>query len=466
MAGPERWETDVAVVGTGAAGMAAVSAAALAGAEVVALEVGDGIGGNAVRSSGYVVMVGSDGQRAAGLHDDEATFLADARAAVADAGSSFGVEWDEDLARTFARGSAETERFLVARGVRFRRFVPRPARNTVDRLAAVEDPAMFGHAYLPDFARPTVTTLYRTEAHRLLTERGRVVGVSAHDVVTGAERVVTARRGVVLATGGYQANPRLRRRYQPWSDAASPWLGLDTCRGAGHLMGQAVGGDLINMTALPPLVMVSSSLVEDAIAVNARGERFHDEAGPTDGRVHDLRAQPGRRAWYVFDGEVAAEKAALVDQMPEAAVRADSLAALAGRIGVPAGALEDTVAGWNAFLDGGSTTDPTFGRVVLPPGRRRCVTPPFSAVRMVEGVTFPWGGFRTTTGMQVLDVFGAAIPGLYAAGDCAGGLNACAELAGIHLAGGFTLGRVAGRSAARGTHDSARHESVMYESTV
>jgi succinate dehydrogenase/fumarate reductase flavoprotein subunit len=80
---------------------------------------------------------------------------------------------------------------------------------------------------------------------------------------------------------------------------------------------------------------------------------------------------------------------------------------------------------------------------------------------MVEGVNFPWGGFRTTAGMQVVDVFGNAIPGLYAAGDCAGGLNACADLGGVHLGGGFTLGRVAGLSAAGGAHDTAGHGSVL-----
>ena len=106
-------------------------------------------------------------------------------------------------------------------------------------------------------------------------------------------------RGVVLATGGYQSNPRLRQRYQPEFVARAPYLGVDTCRGDGHLMGQAVGGDLINMTFVPPLVIVSSSVVEDAIAVNAAGERFHDEAGPYEERVERLHAQPGRRARYV-----------------------------------------------------------------------------------------------------------------------------------------------------------------------
>src|SRR4029078_2342034 len=120
---------------------------------------------------------------------------------------------------------------------------------------------------------------------------------------------------VLRAPGGYQPTPRLRLRSQPEFVARAPYLGVDTCRGDGHLMGQAVGGDLINMTFVPPLVIVSSSVVEDAIAVNAAGERFHDEAGPYEERVERLHAQPGRRAGYVVDDVVGPGKAGVVGQM-------------------------------------------------------------------------------------------------------------------------------------------------------
>jgi succinate dehydrogenase/fumarate reductase flavoprotein subunit len=324
---------------------------------------------------------------------------------------------------------------------------------------------MFQRAFAPDFELPSVTTLYRTTAKRLLTDSsGRVTGVVAErDAGDGSTETVTvtARNGVVLATGGYQSNPLLRLRYQPEHLATGPYLGVDTCRGDGHLMGQAVGGDLENMTFVPPLVIVSSSLVEDAIAVNEAGVRFHDEAGPYENRVAALLAQPGRRGWYVFDAVVAAEKQALITQMPRPAASAGTLPELAERIGVPADALVGTVEEWNRFLAGTGTRDPAFGKVVLPPGRRRIATAPFTAVPMVVGVNFCSGGFRVTRSMQVIDVFGRPIPGLYAAGDCVSGLNAVADLGGIRIAGGFTLGRVAGRSAARGIADEGPYPTVQ-----
>jgi succinate dehydrogenase/fumarate reductase flavoprotein subunit len=454
-------EADVVVLGTGPAGMAAVSAAAAHGAEVVAVEAMEHVGGNAVWSTGYLAFVDSDMQREQGIVDDVELFVNDSRAMVDAARDQFGVEWDEALVRLFARESAQTYRFLTERGVRFSRFIPRPRQHTVDRMAAVEDSWMLGRAFLPDFERPTVSTLFRTVADRLVVEDGRVGGVLAHGV-DGERVALTARRGVVLATGGYQSNPRLRLRYQPEFVARAPYLGIDTCRGDGHLMGQAVGGDLVNMTFVPPLVIVSSSVVEDAIAVNRAGARFHDEAGPYEERVEQLHAQPGRRAWYVVDDVVAREKSGLIGQMPEPAVQADTLDELAAAIGVPPAALRETVDRWNAFLATASVIDPDHGRVVLPPGRRRCAAPPFTAVPMVEGINFCCGGFRVTTDMQVVDVFGAAIPGLFAAGDCVGGLNPASDLGGIHICGGMTLGRVAGAAAANGVEDPGDHGSVLH----
>lgn len=456
---------DVVVLGTGPGGMAAVAAAAADGAEVVAVESLSTIGGNCVWSTGYLAFVNSQMQADQRIADDEETFVRDAWHMVELAREEFGVVWDEDLVRLFARESAETYRILTGRGVRFSRFIPRPQQHTIDRMAAVEDTWMFQRAFQPDFELPSVTTLYRTTAKRLLTDSsGRVTGVVAErDAGDGSTETVTvtARNGVVLATGGYQSNPLLRLRYQPEHLATGPYLGVDTCRGDGHLMGQAVGGDLENMTFVPPLVIVSSSLVEDAIAVNEAGVRFHDEAGPYENRVAALLAQPGRRGWYVFDAVVAAEKQALITQMPRPAVSAGTLPELAERIGVPADALVGTVEEWNRFLAGTGTRDPAFGKVVLPPGRRRIATGPFTAVPMVVGVNFCSGGFRVTRSMQVIDVFGRPIPGLYAAGDCVSGLNAVADLGGIRIAGGFTLGRVAGRSAARGIADEGPYPTVQ-----
>jgi succinate dehydrogenase/fumarate reductase flavoprotein subunit len=454
---------DVIVLGAGPGGMAAVAAAAASGASVIAVEAREHIGGNAVWSTGYLSFVDSEMQREQGIADSEELFVSDARRVFAQAEERYGLIWEEPLVRLWARESAETHRILIERGVRFSRFIPRPKLHSVDRMAATVDTWDFQRAFQPDFELPAVTTLLRTSARRLLRDGDRVSGVIVTDADDGdgaGERVLRARNGVILATGGYQANPALRHRHQPGYLAEGPYLGVETSRGDGHLLGQAFGGDLINMDYLAPLVIVSSSLVEDAIAVNAAGERFHDEAGPYEERVEALLAQPGRRAHYVIDATVAAEKQALLEQMPRTAQSADTLEALAAVIGCPPQALVDTVARWNAMLRG-SGTDDRFGRVVMPPGRRAIETPPYSAVEMLVGVNFSGGGFRVTEQMQVIDVFGDPIPGLYAAGDCVGALGPLADLGGMHICGGLTFGRLAGGCAARGEQASERREAVF-----
>ncbi len=463
--------SDVIVVGAGPGGMAATAAAAAGGATVQVVEAEGRIGGNAIHSTGYLAFVGSPMQQERGIEDSEDAFVRDGMRMADAAGEQYGVVCDESLVRTFARESGEAARRLLADGVVFDRFIPRPRQHTVDRMVAVADPRTLGAAFERHFARPEVRTSFHTVAERLIVRDGSVVGVRVRrrtgSAVGGDERLgepvdLYARRGVVLAAGGYQANPELRLRYQPRHLASAPYLGIDSCRGDGHLMGQAVGGDLVNMTYVPPLVMVASALVEDTIAVNEAGRRFHDEAGPYEERVAALRAQPGRRGWYVFDAATARAKQHLVEQMPEPPRAAGSLADLAAAIGCPADALERTVAEWNGWLASGGDRDPAFGRVVLPAGRRPIAAAPFTACPMVVGVNFVSGGFAVTEDMQVVDVFGHAIRGLFAAGDCVGGFNPIADLGGIRIAGGFTLGHVAGLSAAAGAHRTAPMHSVQH----
>ncbi|MGO4837434.1 FAD-binding protein, partial [Rhizobiaceae sp. 2RAB30] len=230
------------------------------------------------------------------------------------------------------------------------------------------------------------------------------------------------RKGIVLAAGGYQSNPEFRARHVPGFLARAPYLGVDTCRGDGHLMAGAVGADLINMAQVMPLVIVSSSFVEDCIAVNRRGDRFHDEAGPYERRVEALQHQPDKAAHYIFDNVTFTRKAALLAQMPEPSVSAPTLEALAAAASIPADRLAASVTEWNAFL-ASEQKDGAFDRVILPEGRRPISEGPFHAVPMVVGSNFVSGGMRVSTEMQVVDVFGEPIHGLYAAGDCVGGLN-------------------------------------------
>lgn len=269
-------ETDVVVIGTGPAGLSAVAAAVEAGVKLVVVEAADCIGGNGIWSTGWVAFVDSELQRQNGIQDSEDKFIADCHKLVDEARSVYGIIFDEALARLYARESSKMYGILTSRGVKFPRLIKRPLQTSVPRLAAVEDTLMFAKAFEPEFAGPNVTTYLNTTTQQLIIEDGKVMGILAQPKRNGTSPfTVHARKGVILATGGYQANPMLRRRYQVDATSTYPYPGLDTCRGDGHLMGLGAKGDLINMTMIPPIVMVASALTDEAIAVNASKRRFH-----------------------------------------------------------------------------------------------------------------------------------------------------------------------------------------------
>lgn len=436
--------TDVVIVGAGPGGMAAALAATRAGGSVTIVERGSTVGGNAPLSTGYIAMVGTPPQADAGITDSVERFMADAYAELERERPNFPIVFDEELTRRYAEESGRTFEMLTELGVRFARFIPRPRQHSVSRLLAVDSPATLE----THLAKIPGNLKLRTGAERLIVRDGGVVGVRVMDEQSWDMTDVYAARGVILAAGGYQASHAYRERVQPGGLHTTPYVGVNTCQGDGHRLGDAVGGDLVNMTMIPVLVRVASALVEDCIAVNRDGARFTDEAGPYSERLAALEAQPEGLGHFICDDLTYRRREDIIEMMPGEPVRARTLEELAASIGCPADALVTSVERWNEFLGSSGDVDPDFGRVVLPEGRRPIVEPPFVALRMIPGVTFPAGGFRTTIDMQVLNCFDEPIPGLFAVGDCAGGVNPVAGLGGIHLGSAFTLGYAAGEAVA------------------
>jgi tricarballylate dehydrogenase len=199
------------------------------------------------------------------------------------------------------------------------------------------------------------------------------------------------------------------------------------------------------------------------LMVNARGERFVDEGADIRALTYAkmgraILAQPGQVAWQIFDRKVAD---LLHDEYraPRAArYRGNTLEELAGRLeGIDGNALQHTVAAFNravrrdiAFDPGKKDGRSTVGLDVPKSNWAATIDePPFEAYPVTCGITFTFGGVRVDGGAQVIDVDGAVIPGLYAAGELVGGLFYFNYPGGSGLMAAAVFGRIAGRSAAQ-----------------
>jgi tricarballylate dehydrogenase len=317
---------------------------------------------------------------------------------------------------------------------------------------------------------------YGARAVSLLRDGGRVTGVT---VAAGGERRDLLAGSVVLACGGFEANPEWRAKYlgPGWEMAAVRGSRFNTGDGlrmaleadaqpVGQWSGaHAVGQDL-NAPFVGDLAMADGYEKHSypyGIMVNARGERFLDEAADFRNYTYAkygrrIMEQPGYFAWQVFDQKGLPFLRDEYHLRGVTKVRADTLDGLATKLeGVDPDGFLRTVSAFNEavrkevpfnpnILDGrrteGLAVDKSNWAQTIEDG-------PFEAYGVSTGVTFTFGGVGITHDAQVRDIEGVPIPGLYAAGEMVGGIFYFNYPAGTGLASGAVFGRRAGASAAR-----------------
>ncbi|GAA4399017.1 3-oxosteroid 1-dehydrogenase [Tsukamurella soli] len=312
-----------------------------------------------------------------------------------------------------------------------------------------------------------------TPLRSLVTDGARVTGVTIG--APDGDRTIAARRGVLLAAGGFEHSADMRQRYQR-EPIGTEWTnGVPANTGDAIRAGMAVGGDVAFMgdawwgPAIPlpggPWFCLAERSLPGSIMVNARGRRFVNESAPYVEATHAMYGGefgqgdgPGENvpAWLVFDQRYR-NRYMFAGLGPRQAlpgrwfkhgslVRGATLAELAGRMGVPAGALAGTVERFNGFAHTGRDDD--FGRGESAydhyygdphnrpnPSLGALETGPFYAAKMVPGDLGTKGGLITDTAGRVLRADGTVIAGLYAAG------NTSAPVMGHTYAGpGATIG--------------------------
>jgi len=449
-----RIETDVAIIGAGAAGLMAAVEAADAGASVVVIESEDETGGSTRLSGAYVALCETPLQP--GGREE----------LLADLLHSHHEDCQEDLSRLYVDEAAATFRRLEALGVTFvRTFQFAHMSKPWAHELSGED--MGGGAEivtrLEAAARARgVRIMTSARARRLLEGDGVVTGVLVDHA--GGELRYDA-RAVVIASGGFTRGRDFIRNFgRPGAEHILPMTGQGS-RGDGLRLGMAMGAAVSYMTAgVAPTAPIepetgkgAMAIYAGAIAVNREGRRFCRESDLYSDVCWAALAQPGAMFAQIYDRAIRERYAETMMGKVLTGYReieAPTLTALAQRLesefGFDAAGVEESVARYNDQLAQGTPDD--FGRTHLvgESGERRPIAQgPFYAVSCRPGTTHFNGGLAVDVAMNVRTVFGEPIRGLYAAGEVTGGFHGAGYMSGTFVGMALIFGRVAGRCAAR-----------------
>ncbi|MBU2547802.1 MAG: FAD-binding protein [Proteobacteria bacterium] len=481
----ENWdrETDVVVAGYGGAGAVAAIEAHDAGADVLIVESTEQGGGNTLVSFGGFLCP---------------TNVEDAVTYISGLFELSLSEKDDSLIRTFAEESVKNVEWVkslrpdvevhsyggagfpqVPGADSMKKYIVHGSEKGGNAFAK----HLFGllcHAVEETRGIPVMT---RAPARRLVTNaRGAVVGLVVED--QGNAVAVRARRAVILATGGYESDPRMLRNHVKGFPIHS--LGHPGNRGDGVRMAQRVGAGLWHMNGVSCGFGLKVPEFESAFAmlfghpahvyVDRNGRRFVDEtrieghAGLLAVDYYDAQAlkYPRIPFYAIFDealrskgrishmagiGAAGAAYEWSRDNRDEIEkgwiIRAGTLGELARKIGVDPASLADTLDRWNR--DARQGRDGQFGRSMNPDGPSACIeSPPYYAVTMHPALINTQGGPRRDAEARVLDAFGEPIEGLYSAGELGSLWGLLYQGAG-NIAECMVFGRIAGRNAAAET---------------
>ncbi|MCP5156258.1 MAG: FAD-binding protein [Ectothiorhodospiraceae bacterium] len=532
---------EIVVVGSGAAALGAALTAAVGGAEVLVLEKSESLGGTSAMSGGAVWVPCNHVARAHGLSDSPEEAL-DYLHATAPEGWA---ETEAPLWERFVHAaprmlelvdahtpleleiSGEPDPMAEHRGGKLngRTVSPRPLRRSVagafrSRLRPSTLPNLFTYREILEhgpYQHPVraVLALLPKLVHRLLTgargqghaliaglvrgcldhgcnielgtrvvelvtdETGAVVGVTVER--PGGREQIQARRGVVIATGGFEWDDALREQHfpGPLDRIGSP----RTNTGDGQRMAARAGAALAHMDqanvyatlptryegrihGMPTLFHAAPH----AIVVNRHGQRFASEIDYNFGEFLDAREEGTGDpvhlpCWMIADAQFLARSGMFrwyARKLPGWMRRAPSVASLAALIGVPAAALVETVERFNRFAAAGRDEDfhrgeSTWERFKSPategnpgPALGAITRAPFVAVPVNRSILVTKGGPRTNADGQVLRPDGSVIGGLYCAGVAmANPIGTRAVGAGTTLGPCLTWGYICGQSLLR-----------------
>lgn len=501
LASAQTYEADVVVIGGGGAGLAAAVSAAENGASVILIEKAPFLGGNTLLSGGAYNAVDPGRQSKtpmnAALLAELRSFLDEDPADYGDFGptlvtlqgqireylesgntdylfdtvelhmiqtylggkrtdqNGYTITGNYELVRTLCENALPALEWLEGYGMQVADEISTVLGALWPRTHGVNGGAAFIETLYKAAQQFGVQIMLNTKGTELIAENGRVVGVKAEQ--GGNTITLRAKKGVVIATGGYGENPEMRAQYNTyWKEMplTMPSTNSPYINGDGILMAQAVGANLTGMgfiQLMPSSHPVTGSLftgvwgsAETQVFVNKQGKRFVNEYAERDVLAGAALEQEDALFFIICDAQIVGNRD--IQQMLDNGdvIKADTLEELAVKLGIDPATFVAEIEKYNSYVD--QQYDPDFGKTNF--GNYKVEVAPFYATPRSPAVHHTMGGLEIDTLARVISVDGEPIPGLYAAGEVTGGIHAGNRLGGNALADVIVFGRIAGESAA------------------
>lgn len=456
---PKTSNYDVVVVGAGGAGFSAAITAKTAGANVVLLEKMPAVGGNSLISGAEMNVAKNWVQPKLGINDDSPELHAtdtfkggdgkgdmkvinvmthQALDAAKWCRDYLGVQFEDD--NLFFFGGHSRKRALIPVGHTGTEFI-----------------AKF-QAKADELGIPVITNM---KAEELIKDKdGRVVGVKA--TMDGAEYTFNAKGGVVLATGGFGANPEMVKKYNPKIDERFKTTDAPGTTGEALYMAERAGAELVNMGYIQTypicdpisgaIELIADARFDGAIMLNQEGKRFVEELQRRDVLSEAILNQTGRYCWVLWNDNIgkisntvkahANEYEAFTKQGIMATC--DDLKCIADFTKIPFDQLQATVKRVTDMAGKGNDKDfkHRAGLMDMSQGK-------YYVIKAVPSTHHTMGGVRINEKAEALTAEGKVIPGLWAAGEVTGVTHGTNRLGGNAYTDIIVFGRIAGEAAAQ-----------------
>lgn len=455
---PKESTYDVVVIGAGGAGFSAAIEAKNAGANVVLLEKMPAVGGNSLISGAEMNAAKNWVQPKLGINDDSPELHAE------DTYKGGDMKGDMNVIKVMTHNALDAAKWCRDYlGVRFeddnlfffgghsrkRALIPVGHTGTefITKFQAKAD----------ELGIPVITNM---KAEELIKDKsGRVVGVKA--TMNGASYTFNAKGGVVLATGGFGANPEMVKKYNPKIDERFKTTDAPGTTGEALYMAERAGAQLVNMGYIQTypicdpisgvIELIADARFDGAIMLNQEGKRFVEELQRRDVLSEAILKQTGGYCWVLWNDKIGSISNTVKEHPTEyeaftkqgIMTTCDDLKCVADFTKIPFNSLKGTVNRVSSMTGKGNDKDFNHrsGLVDMTQGK-------YYVIKAVPSVHHTMGGVRINEKAQALTAEGKAIPGLWAAGEVTGVTHGTNRLGGNAYTDIIVFGRIAGKAAA------------------